>query len=193
MAIMVIIITIRANHWSFQSENYPSLTCLSPETAPKCPYYHHHQGHTVRVRVCLIVCMCVSSPLTPKPHSCFEALRRAPSPFVSTGTMAPESALCRELPWPVSLWNGVFCAAQGHCVSVRGPAGLSAKTSSQSACSQWAGKPRCCIWDSQGWSLCVCVCVCECHYGGVFESGKSMVLSLGAFFQPRDEMGKLSK
>lgn len=44
MAIIVILITIRANHWSFQGENYPSVTCLSPGKAPKCPYYHH-QGH----------------------------------------------------------------------------------------------------------------------------------------------------
>lgn len=65
MAIIVIIITIRANHWSFQGENYPSVTCLSPGTAPKCPYYHH-QGHSmcackcVYGRVCVCVCLRVS-------------------------------------------------------------------------------------------------------------------------------------
>lgn len=59
MTIMVIIITIRANHWSFQGENYPSVTCLSPGTAPKCPYYHH-QGHSMCVSLCLNVCVRVS-------------------------------------------------------------------------------------------------------------------------------------
>lgn len=59
---MVIIITIRANHGAFHTENYPSLTCPSPETAPKCPDYPH-QGHTMCCEnVC--VCACVTNPLT---------------------------------------------------------------------------------------------------------------------------------
>lgn len=75
MTIMVIIITIRANHWSFQGENYPSVTCLSPETAPKCPYYHH-QGRGVCVCVsrwiCAQVCVCMwLTPLT-RNHTTFK-------------------------------------------------------------------------------------------------------------------------
>lgn len=54
--IMVIIITIRANHGAFQSEHQPSLTCPSPQTAPKCPDYHH-QGRTM--------CVCACVRLTP--------------------------------------------------------------------------------------------------------------------------------
>ena len=34
MTIMEIIITIRANHWSFEGENYPSVTCPSPGNGP---------------------------------------------------------------------------------------------------------------------------------------------------------------
>lgn len=144
MTIMVIIITIRANHWSFQGENYPSVTCLSPGTAPKCPYYHH-QGHSV--------CVCVSMWLTlwPPATLCSQPLKGPLSPSQSTGTMGTEWA----------------AAAGGHCESVWGPAGRSAKTSSQWACSQWTGNLSCCIWDSQSW------CVCVCH-----------------FLQHVDEMGK---
>lgn len=68
MTIMEIIIPIRANHWSFQGENYPSVTCPSPGTLSKCPYYHH-QGHSVclllDVCLCQSVCVCVTNPLTP--------------------------------------------------------------------------------------------------------------------------------
>lgn len=76
MTIMVIIITIRANHWSFQGENYPSVTCLSPGRAPKCPYYHH-QGHSMCVSLYACVCGCLymTNPLTPY-HTVLSASQR---------------------------------------------------------------------------------------------------------------------
>lgn len=66
-----VLITIRANHWSFQGENYPSVTCLSPGKAPKCPYYH--QGHSMcqlyRV-LCGCLCVCTCTRLTFLTSSC---------------------------------------------------------------------------------------------------------------------------
>ncbi len=118
MTIMVIIITIRANHWSFQGENYPSVTCSSPGKAPKCPYYHH-QGHSMCASLWMCVCVSIWLTLWPPTTLCSQPLRGALSQSVSAGTIEPEWALHRELQQPVStVWQGFLCSRRTLCVSV---------------------------------------------------------------------------
>lgn len=179
MKIMEIIITIRANHWSFQGENYPLVTCLSPGTLPKCPYYHH-QGHSVCLLldtcVCLSMCVCVWLTLWPPTTLSSHLPQRSQS--VSVGTKEQRWGPRRKPPQPFpTVWRRSFVvAAAGHCVSVWGPAGLSAKTSSQWAYSQWTGNPLL-LYLGQAELVCVCVCA-------------QWSLCLGAFFHPAEEMGK---
>lgn len=136
MAIIVIIITIRANHWSFQGENYLSVTCLSPGRAPKCPYYHH-QGHSMWllynmcVGVCVRVCVRVTNPMTS-----YHILPSAPQRS-SESVCIHRDKRARMSP-PQGAAAATFhsvtgCSVQPEdiCVSVWSPAGLSAKTSSQ--------------------------------------------------------------
>lgn len=159
MTIMVIIITIRANHWSFQGENYPSVTCLSPRTASKCPYYRH-QRHWVCVSLCLdvcacvCVCLCVTNPLTLM-HTLISAPQRTTESVCThrdnRGEMnAPQGAAAASS----TVWRRTLCVHVGpswpYC------------SDQLTMCLQsmdW--KPYSChIWDSQSW--CVCLIMKEC-------------------------------
>lgn len=104
MAIIVMLITIRANHWSFQGENYPSVTCPSPGKTSKCPYYHH-QGHSTFLLYSVCVCACVyeANPVTSY------CIRRTQPPSVHgdkrAGTKPPRGAAAAS-----------FGRAAGFCV-----------------------------------------------------------------------------
>lgn len=109
----------------------------------------------IRVCVCARARLCVTNPLTS-----YHTLLSSPSkePWVSlcpqgqrSGDEGPAGSHGSQFPQ----CDRVFATAGGHCVSVWGPAGLSAKTSSQWAYSQWTGNPSL-LYLGQTELVCVC-------------------------------------
>lgn len=185
-AIIAIIIIIRANHWSFQGENYPSVTCLSPGTAPKCPYYHH-QGHSMWLLYNMCVCVRVRLTLWPPPTFSPQPVKGALSQAASTGTKEPEWALHRELQQPLAtVWQGFPCSRRtfvcrcgAQLAYLLRPALSEATVNGLESLAAVSGAAR------AGVLLCVIMKVSA-------TSVNSMTLCLGAFFPPGDERGKLS-
>lgn len=106
---------------------------------------------------CFIMCVCVRGT---NPMTSYHILPSAAQKELWV-SLHPQGQKSQNEPSTGSCFHSVTgCSVQPEdiCVSVWSPAGLSAKTSSQWAYSQWTGKPSCCIWGSQSW------CASLCHY-----------------------------